>query len=212
MNLLPTDRRVVPGLLVVAGMALALGALVVGDLSLSDGIEQALLVLVRLLPTFGVLLAVIVLWVWGTGSRSRRLSPFASDINQDVESRSHRQIAQTLSERLDTAAGSQFDTRIAHSEEELHQILYDSGLRAIQTTVGLSEERAREALREGEWTDDPVAAAMLSTEADQPLGHRLQTLVAPGRTYRRRVERTVAAIERLESHRRHGMSEREVPA
>lgn len=215
MNLLPTDRRVIPGLLVVAGTVLAIGALVVGDLSLAAWLEQTLFVLVRLLPTVGLLLAIFILWVWGTGERSRELPSFATDINQDVESRSHREIAENVSERIESAARGQFDTRIAHAESEIHDTLYESGLRAIQTTVGLSETQARDALREGEWTDDPVAAAMLSTDIEQPLGERLRTLVAPGRAYRRRVERTVAAIERLESNRKRGaaaMTDREVPA
>jgi len=61
-------------------------------------------------------------------------------------------------------------------------------------------ERAREAVRVGTWTDDPVAAAFLADEGgpDPGLGARVRLWLVPERERARRVERTVQAIEHTE--------------
>jgi len=65
--------------------------------------------------------------------------------------------------------------------------------------AGLDRGRAREAVRAGAWTDDPVAAAFLAGE-DGPapgFGARVRLWLVPERERSRRVERTVRAIEHL---------------
>jgi hypothetical protein len=65
--------------------------------------------------------------------------------------------------------------------------------------AGLDRERAREAVRAGTWTRDPVAAAFLAGEGgpEPGLGARVRLWLVPKRERARRVERTVRAIERL---------------
>jgi len=57
---------------------------------------------------------------------------------------------------------------------------------------------AERAVRRGEWTDDPVAAAFLADEdgPDQPPSARLRGWFSPARAFKRRVDRTVVAIHR----------------
>ena len=56
---------------------------------------------------------------------------------------------------------------------------------------------ARLRVEAGEWTDDPVAAAYLADGSPRSLRRRLAARLRPRRTVRRRVDRTVAAIEAL---------------
>lgn len=56
-------------------------------------------------------------------------------------------------------------------------------------------ETAERAVRNGTWTDDHLAAGVLAD--DLPLSARVAGRVAPVRERRRRVERTVRAIERV---------------
>ncbi|MFC6974660.1 hypothetical protein ACFQL1_08155 [Halomicroarcula sp. GCM10025709] len=55
---------------------------------------------------------------------------------------------------------------------------------------------AREAVRSGTWTDDRIAAAVLSPETPFPVGARLRLWLDPERERERRLDRAVAAVER----------------
>ncbi|MEF8886348.1 MAG: hypothetical protein V5A30_00970 [Haloarculaceae archaeon] len=65
--------------------------------------------------------------------------------------------------------------------------------------AGVDRDRAREAVRAGTWTRDPVAAAFLAGEGgpDSGLAARARLWLVPERERARRVERTVRAIEHL---------------
>lgn len=65
--------------------------------------------------------------------------------------------------------------------------------------AGIERERAREAVRAGTWTRDPVAAAFLAGKGgpDPGLGGRVRLWLVPERERARRIERTVRAIEHL---------------
>jgi hypothetical protein len=65
---------------------------------------------------------------------------------------------------------------------------------------GTSEGAARTAVDRGEWCHDPVARAFLAGERGPSfsLGRQLQLFVTPKRERRRRIERTITAIEELE--------------
>ncbi|WP_336134745.1 DUF7269 family protein [Natronomonas amylolytica] len=68
---------------------------------------------------------------------------------------------------------------------------------------GCSREDAAERVRRGAWTDDPVAAAYLADAVDPPFRWRVRAWFRPRRTVRRRIDRTVAAIEeRMEARER----------
>ncbi|QLD86347.1 hypothetical protein HWV23_11635 [Natronomonas halophila] len=60
---------------------------------------------------------------------------------------------------------------------------------------GCSHEAAAERVRRGDWTDDPVAAAYLAQGREAPFRWRLRTWFRPRRTTKRRIGRTVRAIE-----------------
>jgi len=68
---------------------------------------------------------------------------------------------------------------------------------AYAVATGQSREAAREAVATGIWTDDPVAAMFLAEGGEPPRRARLALWLRPRRERRRRIERTVAAIERL---------------
>lgn len=70
-------------------------------------------------------------------------------------------------------------------------------LRAIETAHGRSD-RADERIRRGEWTDDRIAATFLGDESAGRLSiwHRLRTWLFPGRTFERRLERTLDELDR----------------
>ena len=78
-----------------------------------------------------------------------------------------------------------------------------NGLREVAVTVltrieGDDEDRARERVESGSWTDDPYASAFLSEDGRsiQSIRDRLQRLLARERFQRRNVERTADAIAR----------------
>jgi len=72
---------------------------------------------------------------------------------------------------------------------------------AVDVVAGLegcSRTRAGDLIADGGWTDDPVAAAYLADEEDAlPLHRRLHGRLRPRAVRRRRIERTVRAIEAL---------------
>lgn len=70
---------------------------------------------------------------------------------------------------------------------------------AYAAATGSSRDTARAAVARGEWTHDPVAAMFLATrDGPEPdVRARLALWLVPRRERRRRIERTIAAIERL---------------
>jgi len=69
---------------------------------------------------------------------------------------------------------------------------------AVAAAQGCTRREARKRVAAGEWTDDRVAAAYLADGEGPPtLGRRLRSRLRPRKTKRRRVERTVRAIEAL---------------
>lgn len=65
--------------------------------------------------------------------------------------------------------------------------------------MGVDYDAAREAVERGRWCDDRVVAAFLATKGvSQPLTRQLWLILSPTRERRRRIERTITAIEQLE--------------
>ena len=71
-------------------------------------------------------------------------------------------------------------------------------LRAVERADGRSSEAIDERIRTGAWTEDRVAAVFLGGAAAGSLSlrQRLRTWLFPGRTFERRLERTLAELER----------------
>lgn len=64
--------------------------------------------------------------------------------------------------------------------------------------TGIDPGAARDRLRSGEWTDDPVAAALFAPEAEPAsLGLRLRSLITGETAFRRRVRRATTELHRL---------------
>lgn len=65
---------------------------------------------------------------------------------------------------------------------------------------GTSEQAATTAVDRGEWCHDPVASAFLAGESGPSfsLGRQFRLFLTPKRERRRRIERTITAIEGLE--------------
>ncbi|SDR43961.1 DUF7269 family protein [Natronobacterium texcoconense] len=73
-----------------------------------------------------------------------------------------------------------------------------ASLRAIETARGYSGVRRENRIRRGKWTDDRIAATFLGDETAGSLSlwHRLRMWLFPGRTFERRLERTLEELER----------------
>lgn len=71
-------------------------------------------------------------------------------------------------------------------------------LTAVETARGRSPEEVAERIASGAWTDDRIAATFLGDEraGRLTLWHRLRAWFFPGRTFERRLERTLAELER----------------
>lgn len=126
----------------------------------------------------------------------RRFETVGSSPPEGVTARNRTITAEDLDADIDAA--------IEHGGQSLEQV--QSQLAALATDVyadGTSQQReaASAAVENGTWTDDPVASAFLSSTAApaSSVRARLALWVRPQRERQRRIERTIAAIEHLET-------------
>lgn len=112
-----------------------------------------------------------------------------------------------------TRTGEAFDARVGaacdgddRALRAVRATLADAAVEALAHSDGAlartddrSPETARRAVETGAWTDDRIAAAFLAGETGPsfPLAARLRAWLDPEAERRRRVERTVAAVDRL---------------
>lgn len=103
-----------------------------------------------------------------------------------------------------TAAGVDSDIHSAVESggedlQEVRTLLYETAARACAERADMPVPDAETLVDRGEWTDDQVAAAFLAgSDGPAPtLEMRLRLWAIPTRERRRRVERTVTAIERV---------------
>ncbi|ELY91327.1 hypothetical protein C483_09816 [Natrialba hulunbeirensis JCM 10989] len=87
-----------------------------------------------------------------------------------------------------------------HKRPEQTAVIVDDlrqSVRTIEAAQGCGEQ-ADERIRRGEWTTDRIAATFLgdASAGRLSLWHRLRRWLFPGRTFERRLERTVDEIER----------------
>ena len=106
----------------------------------------------------------------------------------------------------ESAVGDGFDRNLEASlaaaaegldGDEVRTDLRSLATDAVADVEGVSRQAARRRIADGEWTDDRAAAAYLAGERAPSLGRRLRSRVRPGATRRRRVKRTVRAVEAL---------------
>ncbi len=99
--------------------------------------------------------------------------------------------------------------RADHSMRSFEQAILDGGdafdaarrtlvataIHSYATANEVSETEAHNVIKRGEWTDDSLAAGVLAEST--PLSAQLRLWVAPVRERRKRLERTIDAIESL---------------
>lgn len=110
--------------------------------------------------------------------------------------------AATASHRTVTGAGldGAIDSAVDGDDDALGTVrtrLATLAAAAHARTAGDDRDAADAAVRTGDWTEDPVAAAFLAEDgaARQSIAARLRLWLAPERERRRRVDRTLAAID-----------------
>jgi len=95
-----------------------------------------------------------------------------------------------------------FESAVENGGPALHDTraqLRTAATGAYAVATGQSREVASQAVARGTWTNDPVAAMFLSEDGPAPsVRDRVSLWLTPRRERRRRIEATVAAIERLE--------------
>lgn len=190
------DRRLSIGVL-AAGAALAVLSILLGGFFRPQGaLTRLLYVLAVLLPLFGVALG---LYAVRLARRHRsRIAESSFGIGVADGSATDVTVDSGATRRLSIATDARYRCRSTSAAHTIRTDLTEGAVRAVRTRHGRSSSAAREAVRSGAWTDDPVAAAFLSEEARLPLAERVRAAIDPGRAYRRRVRRTVAAIESLD--------------
>lgn len=198
----PDRDRIAAGI-VVAGFAVALVTIVFGGffqfLFESEQVLNTVQLLAHLLPVFGVGLVVAVLWVARQSEGRDSSLDTVTERRLEQVGRDNRVVGTDLDRRLESAASDWYRCEETYSVSDIRSRLEESAVRVLRASQGLDTERARQAIEEGTWCDDPVAAAFLSPHRGQPLSERLRGALDPGQAFHRRVERTVSAIEALEA-------------
>ncbi|EMA37338.1 DUF7269 family protein [Halobiforma nitratireducens] len=188
--------------IVVAGGLVAVATVLVGGFFPRAGVLIDLLYpLAILLPVIGGLIALVGFkWAWTGGTDDGGPDPLIDGESPERgTTRSSRRVARDTGWLLGRAAADRYQCRSSGSTVEVRDRLIDGAVRVLASRGGLEADAAREAIRTGEWTDDPVAAAFLSPRLRQPPGERLRGAVDPGSAYTRRVRRTLSAIEAVET-------------
>lgn len=132
----------------------------------------------------------------GSGTGTVATDRFETDAN--------RPETVTVDRRTVTASrvDDRFETAVREGGAQLREVrtqLSTVAAGAHAAATGRSRDTARAAVARGEWTPDPVAAMFLATRGGPEPGvrSRLALWLVPRRERRRRIERTIAAIERL---------------
>jgi hypothetical protein len=185
-------------LVAVAGFALVLGGAalaVLAEWPSSSTVETGLLVAVAL---FALLLAALKIRTSPAAADSGRSSaePFASPPPEDVASEyplSSVALARILDGAGETARR---EGTVEDGIDVVRPALRDTLIGAL-TQGGSSAESVEDLLDSGGWTDDRVAASVLSEHVDPPdrsIRTRLEAWLFPERAVRRRARRATEAV------------------
>ena len=149
-----------------------------------------------------VLLGVVALWRAFRVMHDRRHTTIDQATTADVET--HRSVpvpGATLDRklaRLDRSTG-----RLHYRHRTIVTELEEAAIAVLVDRWGTSPARAREEIRRGTWTTDPVAAAFLG-DVSLPLRFRIRWALLPGDPARRHAERTIDAIVQRHDEERAG--------
>lgn len=106
-------------------------------------------------------------------------------------------IGEDISAVLEQTRRRRYRGETTPRSEGLHERLVETVERRLRTREGFDAGGAAEAIDDGSWTDDPVAAGFLSSGCRIPVLERLRGAVDPGQAYQRRLDRTLDAIDRI---------------
>jgi hypothetical protein len=143
--------------------------------------------------------AVLVVRAGAVGARQVSDSPAAGRFAGDSPASTTdepRVAAGTLDADLDRAV-----RRGGASLTAVRSLLRSTAVSAHAEAAGVPRERAERAVERGEWTDDRVAAQFLAESDESAALSRVWLWLVPVRERRRRIERTIAAIECLQEDR-----------
>ncbi|MCU4924605.1 hypothetical protein OB905_01210 [Halobacteria archaeon AArc-dxtr1] len=193
------DRERFATAVIVAGVTVAaVTALLAGFLPAGNAFAGLLYPLAVLLPLFGVALAALAIWsVWG-GARSADPPLFEGEPPEIGHTRTESRIGHDAERLLGSGAAEWYRCSADDATEALSERLVEAAIRTLSVRRGLDRAAAREAVRSGTWTDDPVAAAFLAADRRQPSGERLRAAIDPGAAYGRRLRRTLDAIAAID--------------
>ncbi|CCQ33843.1 hypothetical protein HLRTI_003082 [Halorhabdus tiamatea SARL4B] len=189
-------ERVGVGVVLVGGIAAVLTLLVGSFVAVSGTLLGVLHFLAVLLPLIGTTLVLVTAW-WGLkGAVTGETRPDPLVDGEPPERGSIRSVRDvSAGNPIDQAATDRYRCQRDEAATDVRGRLRDGAIRTLVTSSGLGRAAARDAIRTGEWTDDPVAAAFLSPTVALPPAERLRGAIDPGAAYTRRVRRTLTAIE-----------------
>ena len=184
---------------IVAGTLLAIGAILLGGF-LPEGrsLVGLLYPFAVLLPAIGAAIVLGAVYAVRTSELERDSPLIDGEPPEAGVTRADHRVARETEWILDSAASDWYRMRDGEYDEKLRRRLEEGAVRTLATKRGLERSAAREAVREGTWTDDPVAAAVLADDRRHPLSERLYAAIDPGAALERRLERTLAAIEAID--------------
>lgn len=188
-----SSLRWLVALVAVVGTLVALGSfLFPGVVSLvGPDLDGPLGAFATLYPVLGAALAIAALWTL----QRTRWAGWRPLGGPDPEAGEAPAAGAGMAEHLRAATAARYLCRTNRSADTIEQRLFEGAVRAVRTERGIDAERAREAVRAGQWTDDRVAAAFLADERGYPLRAWLYGHIDPGGAYQRRVRRTLDAID-----------------
>lgn len=203
-GLLETDPDRAATVLVLAGVVLTVAAVVLGGfLPAVDALVTVLYPLALLFPVIGAVLVLSAGWLLLSTLERSGPSPLVEGLPpEDADTATDHRVGRDVDWDLDSAGSERYRCRANSADSAVRRRLVDGAIRVLTATDGLEREAAAAAVEDGTWTDDPIAAAFLSTDGRQPPAERWRSAVDPGRAYERRVRRTLEVIEALDAGER----------
>ncbi|WP_222920035.1 hypothetical protein [Natrinema sp. SYSU A 869] len=193
------DSEGIATAVVGGGALLAVGTVILGGFLPS--VQPLIVVLypfAAMFPVLGAVIAVGVCWWAWTTDRSNGSQLPEGPPPEAGATGAEQPVGRETEWTLLDAGDGRYRCRRNESAADVRRRLVDGAVRVVTTKRGLAADAAREAVRSGTWTDDPVAAAFLAADLPQPPRERLRAAVDPGAAYHRRVRRTLAAIEAID--------------
>ncbi|WP_408959516.1 hypothetical protein [Natrinema sp. 74] len=193
------DPETVAATAVAVGVVLAIGTVLFGGFAPDSRPFVSLLYpLALLFPALGAVLVLgVCWWLWDDDGSS---APPLLEGNppETMETCADEWLGRETERELTNAARGWYACSMTGSAADVRRRLVEGAVRTLTTKYGLATAAAREAVRSGSWTDDPVAAAFLADDLRQPPRERRRAAIDPGAAYDRRVRRTLDAIEALD--------------